>query len=78
MEKEKIERINELFAKQQSPAGLTEEEKAELLYKKAYVLGDTGTVFGPGGEGFERINLACPRWVLKDAFERLEKAINEL
>ena len=58
--------------------GLSEEEKAELLYKKAYMLGDTGTVFGPGGEGFERINLACPRWVLKDAFERLEKAINEL
>jgi putative C-S lyase len=58
--------------------GLSEEEKAELLYKKAYVLGDTGTVFGPGGEGFERINLACPRWVLKDAFERLEKAIKAL
>jgi len=29
MEKAKIDRINELFAKQQSPAGLTEEEKAE-------------------------------------------------
>ncbi len=57
--------------------GLSEEEKAELLYKKACVIGDTGTVFGPGGEGFERINLACPRWVLKDAFERLEKAIKE-
>jgi cystathionine beta-lyase len=35
-------------------------------------------VFGPGGEGFERINLACPIWVLKEAFERLEKAIKEL
>ena len=58
--------------------GLSEEEKAKLLYKKALLFGDTGTVFGPGGEGFERINLACPRWVLKEAFERLEKAIKEL
>ncbi len=58
--------------------GLSEEEQAELLYEKAYVFGDKGTVFGPGGEGFERINLACPRWVLKDAFERLEKAIKAL
>lgn len=58
--------------------GLSEEEKSELLYKKAFVFGDTGTVFGPGGEGFERINLACPRWVLKEAFERLEKVIKEL
>ena len=58
--------------------GLSEEEKSELLYQKAYVFGDKGTVFGPGGEGFERINLACPRWVLKEAFERLEKAIKSL
>lgn len=35
---------------------------------------DSGTMFGKGGEGFERINVACPRAVLKEALARLEKA----
>ena len=58
--------------------GLSTEEQEELLYKKALLFGDAGTIFGKGGEGFERINLACPRRVLTAALERLEKAIKEL
>lgn len=35
---------------------------------------DEGYIFGAEGRGFERINLACPRWVLRDALERLLSA----
>jgi cystathionine beta-lyase len=33
---------------------------------------DSGTMFGAEGEGFQRMNLACAKAVLKDALERLE------
>ena len=36
---------------------------------------DEGYIFGEGGEGFERLNLACPKWVLKAGLERLEQAV---
>ena len=38
---------------------------------------DEGYLFGKAGEGFERINIACPRAVLKEALTRLEKFLNE-
>ena len=37
---------------------------------------DEGYLFGEGGIGFERINLACPTWVLEEALIRLRKAFN--
>ena len=58
--------------------GLSAEEKEHLLRNKAYLFGDDGAIFGNGGEGFERVNLACPRWVLKAAMERLEKAVRKI
>lgn len=35
---------------------------------------DEGYIFGAGGEGFERINLACPRRYLVTAMEQLDRA----
>jgi cystathionine beta-lyase len=35
-------------------------------------------VFGEGGGGFERINIACPRAILEEALSRIEKAVNSL
>ena len=35
---------------------------------------DEGSLFGAEGDGFERINLACPRSVLAGAMERLKAA----
>ena len=58
--------------------GLAPEEQEKMLREKAYFFTDGGYIFGNGGEGFERINLACPRWVLKDAMERLEKTVKEI
>ena len=39
---------------------------------------DEGYIFGHGGQGFERINLACPRKVLLAALERLSKVYERL
>jgi cystathionine beta-lyase len=37
-----------------------------------------GSEFGPGGEGFQRINIACPRSLLEEGLKRIEKAVNSL
>ena len=58
--------------------GLAPEEQEKMLREKAYFFTDGGYIFGNGGEGFERINLACPRWVLKEAMGRLEKTVKEI
>lgn len=51
--------------------GLTVEQ---LDYKIIYEAGlwlDSGKIFGKTGEGFERINVACPRAVLQEALDRI-------
>ena len=58
--------------------GLTEAEREELIVKKAGLWLDSGAMFGKEGEGFERMNLACPRKTLEAALQRLENAINTL
>ena len=57
--------------------GLTEEQREELLTKKAGIWLDSGAIFGAAGKGFERINIACPRSILKDALERIERAVRQ-
>ena len=39
---------------------------------------DEGYIFGPEGAGFERLNLACPAWVLQKALEKLEAAARRI
>ena len=39
---------------------------------------DAGEMFGPGGEGFMRLNVATPRSILKQAVQQLEKAVTQL
>ena len=55
--------------------GMNDEELKNLMLKKAKVVLDDGTMFGPGGEGFERINLACPKSILESCMERIVKAL---
>lgn len=57
--------------------GMNNEELEEFMLKKAHLWLDEGYIFGTGGDGFERFNVACPRSVLKQALEQLEKAIKE-
>lgn len=49
-----------------------------FMRQKARLALDDGYAFGPGGEGFQRFNLACPRSVLEEALRRLEQAVNTL
>ncbi|KUK78495.1 MAG: Bifunctional PLP-dependent enzyme with beta-cystathionase and maltose regulon repressor activitie, partial [Mesotoga prima] len=35
---------------------------------------EDGSVFGIEGEGFMRVNLACPRAILEEAMKRLMEA----
>lgn len=52
-------------------------ELHEFILKKAKVWLDEGYIFGDEGNGFERINLACPRSILKEGLERINKAIKQ-
>ncbi len=47
-----------------------------LMLGDAKVAFDEGYIFGSGGEGFERVNLACPRSVLRKALTRVAEASN--
>jgi cystathionine beta-lyase len=39
---------------------------------------DEGSKFGPGGRGFLRLNIACPRSLLAEALERMAAAFTDL
>ncbi|MDO4321521.1 MAG: MalY/PatB family protein [Lachnospiraceae bacterium] len=54
---------------------LTEEEREDLIVNRAKLWLDSGAMFGPDGEGFERINIACPRQTLEKALEQLREAV---
>ncbi|MGQ9801511.1 MAG: MalY/PatB family protein [Candidatus Saccharicenans sp.] len=58
--------------------GLPQKELNEFFLKKARVYFDEGPVFGPELEGFERINMACPRATLVEALNRIEQAVRQL
>ena len=42
----------------------------ELLVEKARVWFNEGSMYGQAGEGYLRINLACPRSILEEALQR--------
>ncbi|TKD71322.1 MalY/PatB family protein [Pseudalkalibacillus hwajinpoensis] len=51
-------------------------EKLErFIQEDAKLALDEGYIFGEGGKGFERMNIACPRSILKEGLERLEEAM---
>lgn len=54
--------------------GLSDEALQALVEQKAKLWLDDGYIFGAGGSGFERINIACPRSTLSLALGRLKKA----
>lgn len=55
---------------------LTKEELEKKMTTHSLYL-DEGYVFGEGGIGFERVNLACPTSKVQEFLERLEEAIKE-
>ncbi len=61
-----------------SALAMDDVELKEFMLRKAKLWFDEGTMFGSGGSMFMRINIACPRTLLRTALERLEKAVKEL
>ena len=57
---------------------LTNRELSGFVQDEAKLWTDDGYVFGAGGSGFERINIACPRSLLKSALDRLKHAVETL
>ena len=50
----------------------------DLFIDKAHLALNDGEMFGQGGEGFMRINIATPRSVIKQALDQLATAVNNL
>jgi cystathionine beta-lyase len=57
--------------------GLDDAALKNLMRERARVYLDEGAMFGPEGEGFERINIACTRSLLTEALDRIRGAIAE-
>jgi cystathionine beta-lyase len=49
-------------------------ELDRFIVREAGLWLDAGTIFGPEGGGFERVNFACPRATLEQALDRLGAA----
>ncbi|MBE6301404.1 MAG: putative C-S lyase [Parabacteroides distasonis] len=57
---------------------LSQPELVQLFEEKAGLLLNDGSMFGPGGEGYMRLNIGCPRSTLEEAMKALKKAISSL
>jgi cystathionine beta-lyase len=57
--------------------GLTDKQIKDKLIFEAGLGLSHGPVFGPGGEGFQRMNLAAPRSVIEEACHRLKQTFNQ-
>jgi cystathionine beta-lyase len=58
--------------------GMTGRELHNFFVSSAGVGMNEGSTFGPGGEGFMRMNIACPRKTLVKALEKIEAAVNSI
>ena len=56
--------------------GLSHDALIDLFVNKARLALNDGAMFGAQGSGFMRLNVGCPRSILEEALESLEKAIN--
>lgn len=61
-----------------SRLGLSYKELERLIVDKAKLWLDAGIIFGKETALFERINIACPRSILKQALEQLAEAVNTI
>ena len=59
-----------------SALGLNDDELQHLIEDEAGLWLDMGTMFGEGGSGFVRVNIACPRSTLEQAFAALARALS--
>lgn len=57
--------------------GLNHEQLNNLFVEKAHLALNDGEMFGIGGDGFMRLNIATPRSVLQKALKQLAEAVKE-
>ena len=60
-----------------SAYGLSDAQLDDLIVHKAKVWLDRGTMFGIEGEGYQRINIATPQALLKEAIDRISAALED-
>ena len=58
-----------------SGLGMTKEELSMFMQKEAKIALDDGFWFGENGAGFERMNIACPRYMVEEGMNRIENAV---
>ncbi|HEX3044089.1 MAG TPA: PatB family C-S lyase, partial [Bacillota bacterium] len=58
--------------------GIAPGELKEFFVQQTGVGLNDGSIFGTDGAGFQRINFACPRSLLMEGLQRIEKAVNKL
>ena len=56
-------------------AGAAAGDPFTFFLEKAKVALNDGALFGPGGQGFVRLNFGCPRSILTEALERMSLAL---
>lgn len=57
---------------------VSSKQVTDLLLDKAHVMVNNGSMYGDAGEGFIRINLACPRSRLDEALRRMIPVLKSL
>jgi cystathionine beta-lyase len=57
--------------------GLNDNDLKNLILNKANVALDEGKLFGSGGEGFQRINVACTKLILEETMQRIKKVVDQ-
>jgi cystathionine beta-lyase len=60
-----------------SQTGMSDAELKKFAIEEAGLGLNEGTQFGPGGDGYMRMNLACPRPVLMKALKQLKHALGK-
>ena len=57
--------------------GLPQDELMDLFRTRAKIIPSNGASYGPGGEGFVRLNIGCPASVLDEALSRIRQALGK-
>ncbi|MGM0566781.1 MAG: MalY/PatB family protein [Bacteroidota bacterium] len=57
---------------------LSNQDLKDLMIHTAGVAMNDGASFGKQGDGYQRLNVACPRAMLQEALQRIEKAVKKI
>lgn len=61
-----------------SELGISGKELDQFIVEKAGLWLDGGSMFGPSGAAFQRVNIACPKATLELALDKLKAAVDSL